>query len=104
MYKNCESYKYVRDYLLDHVPHKILLKSREEGDVLIVANHDGAVFFLNSISKDFLKYCDGMKKTNEIIQIMLEDYDVSREILTDDIIEIIRKMQMQRILFFDPME
>lgn len=104
MYKNCESYDYIRCYLLHHIPHRLYLKSREEDDVLLVSNQDGIIFFMNSISKDFLKYCNEHRSINEIVEILLEEYDIDKDTLIDDIIELIREMQIRRIIFFDPME
>lgn len=97
MYRDSESYSVIKKMLLNSVPHTKILKLREEGEVLIVINLNTDTFFLNEVAKDFLLLCNG-RKFSEIVDELCEIYDVDKDILTDDLMDIIRDLQYKRIL------
>ena len=97
MYRDSESYSVVKKILLESVPHIEALKTREEGEILIVVNHQKKLFLLNEVAKDFLLLCNG-RRLNEIIDELGEIYDVDKNQLTDDLIETIQDLQYKRIL------
>ena len=100
MYRDSESYSVVKKMLLNSVPHTKILKFREEGEVLIVINLNIDTFFLNEVAKDFLLLCNG-RKFSEIVDELCEIYDVDKDILTDDLMDIIRDLQYKRILYME---
>ena len=98
MYRNSESYFVVKKLLLDSVPHVEILKSRVEGENLIIVNSFKKIFVLNEVAKDFLQLCDGKRQLIEIINELVEIYEVEKNLLVDDLIDIIRDLQYKRIL------
>ena len=97
MYRDSESYLIVKKILLESVPHVEALKTREEGEILVVVNRHKKLFLLNEVAKDFLLLCDG-RRLKEIIDELGEIYDVDKNLLTDDLIEMIQDLQYKRIL------
>ena len=75
----------------------IVLKTREEGEILIVVNHQKKLFLLNEVAKDFLLLCNS-RRLKEIIDELGEIYDVEKNLLTDDLIDTIQDLQYKRIL------
>lgn len=98
MYRNSESYFVVKKLLLDSVPHVEILKSRVEGENLIIVNSFKKIFVLNEVAKDFLQLCDGKRQLIKIIDELVEIYEVEKNLLVDDLIDIIRDLQYKRIL------
>ena len=97
MYRDSESYSVAKKILLESVPHVEALKTREEGEILVVVNRHKKLFLLNEVAKDFLLLCDG-RRLKEIIDELGEIYDVDKNLLTDDLIEMIQDLQYKRIL------
>ena len=98
MYRDSESYLVVKKILLEAVPQIEALKTREEGEILVVVNREKKLFLLNEVAKDFLLICDGRRQLKEIIDELGEIYDVEKNQLTDDLIETIQDLQYKRIL------
>lgn len=98
MYHDSESYQIVKKILLDSIPHVDVLKLRVEGDNLIAVNCQKKFFVFNEVAKDFLQLCDSKRKLREIINVLCEIYDVEKNILTDDLMDLVRDLQYKRIL------
>ena len=98
MYRDSESYAVVKEILLESVPHVEAVKTREEGDILIVIGSDKRLLFFNEVAKDFLLLCDGQRRFQEIVDALGEIYDVEKNQLTDDLIDTIQDLQYKRIL------
>lgn len=98
MYRESESYSVVKRILLESVPHIEVLKTREEGEILVVVNRQKKLFLLNEVAKDFLFLCDGQRRLKEIIDELGEIYDVEKNQLTDDLVDTIQDLQYKRIL------
>ena len=97
MYRDSESYSIVLKILSKSILNNIALKWQKNDDVLIVMSHDKKVFFLNEVAKDFLLLCNG-RQFSEIVEELCEIYEVEKDILTEDLLEIIRDLQYKRIL------
>lgn len=97
MYKYLESYGVVKKILLEAIPQIEALKFRAEDNVLIVVSREQELFFLNEVAKDFLLLCDG-RRLKEIIDALSEIYDVEKNQLADDLMDLIRDMQYKRVL------
>ena len=98
MYRDSESYSVVKKILFESVPHVEALKMRREDDILVVVNRQKKLFLLNEVAKDFLLLCDGRRKFAEIVDALIEIYDVEKNQLTDDLIDTIQDLQYKRIL------
>ena len=97
MYKYLESYGVVKKILLEAIPQIEALKFRAEDNVLIVVSREQELFFLNEVAKDFLLLCYG-RRLKEIIDALSEIYDVEKNQLADDLMDLIRDMQYKRVL------
>lgn len=104
MYENNESYLVVKEFLINSVPHTKFIKTREENRIMAIMNHAQRLYFLNGTAMDFVKLCDGTRTLANIIEILHEQYEVEKETLTADIINLIRDMQHKRILYINPLE
>ena len=98
MYKDLESYGVVKKILLESVPKIEALKLREEGENLIVINRQKKIFVFNEVAKDFLQLCNGKRQLSEIIDCLVEIYEVEKNLLTDDLTDMIQDLQYKRIL------
>ncbi len=74
------------------------LKIREDSNYLIVSTKDHNILFLDEVSKDFYLKIDGEKELETIIHELLLIYEVELEILINDIIDLVRKLQWKNIL------
>ena len=91
----------VKEILLKSAPKNIALKWQQNDNVLGVMSCDKKLFFLNEVAKDFLQLCDGKRTLIEIIENLSENYDVEKNILTDDLIDLIQDLQYKRILYVE---
>lgn len=56
------------------------------------------ICFLNETAGFILNLCDESHTLENICDELLEEYDVSKEELTDDLVKVIRYMQWKRII------
>lgn len=84
--------------IADETPHDITLKSRREGETIVVLTHDGDIEFLNETAAYFFEQVDGKKKISDIYTQMLQIYNVEASCLQNDIVNLIRDLQWKRIL------
>lgn len=90
------------DILLKHLgvlyPKFEALKSRTEGDILIVSNDGLELFYFNETAASFCCKADGTKTLSEIIALMQQEYEVDQEELTSDILNLVRELQWSKVL------
>lgn len=90
------------DILLNHLgglyPRFEPLKSRLEGDILIVSNNNLELFYFNETAASFCNKADGTKTLNEIIDLMQQEYDVEPAELTNDMLNLVRELQWSQVL------
>ncbi|MCF2601696.1 PqqD family protein [Anaerovibrio lipolyticus] len=79
-------------------PIDISLKSRMEGNILLVYGKTLEIIYLNKISARILKLSDGSHSLEDIMQILLDIYAVEEYKLKLDIISFIRELQWKRII------
>lgn len=80
------------------IPFKTCIKERQNEDFLIVANGKLDIVYLNETSKDFYDLCDGVNSISQIRDKMLTLYDISSDVLEDDIVALIRDMQWNDLI------
>ncbi len=97
--ENEESFNLVKSILLDTIPKDISLRKHKEDNVLLVTNKNQTLFFFNDTAALFLSYCNGKLTVKEIIDKMSDILEVQNNILTDDIVELIRILQKDRIVY-----
>ena len=89
----------VYNWIKDKIPTLSIVKQRDNGDILIVCNHDLEILYFNQTSKDIISMIDGTRTIDEIKRIMLSGYDVGEELLELDLIDVIRDMQWKKIVY-----
>ena len=85
-------------HIKDLIPIPLNIKTRENGEFLIVCSPKLDIFLLNSVAKDFYQLVDGEKTITSICTELSAVYDVESDTLTDDIVNLVRDMQWQTIL------
>ena len=80
------------------IPIRNAAKIRDDGEFLIVMSHVHSIQYLNIVAKEFYLLVDGIKNIDEIINTLIDEYDVSREILECDILELIRNLQWNDLI------
>jgi len=88
----------VYNLIKDVIPSMHHLKIREDGDFLIVSNHQLNIFFLDEVAKEFYLRANKDRTIEDIVDDLFEIYEVEKEILIDDIINLIRDLQWKRLL------
>lgn len=80
------------------IPFKTCIKERENEEFLIVSNSKLDIVYLNETSKDFYNLCNGSYNISQICDKMLAVYDISSDILEDDIVALVRDMQWNNLI------
>lgn len=80
------------------IPIKNTQKYRDDGEFLIIMSHGHSIRYLNEVAKDFYLLSDGNRKVEDIVEIMLDEYEVPRDILENDILELIRNLQWNKLI------
>ena len=99
MYPESEySFELVKNILLDTFPVDISLKKHRENDAILALNSEYALVFMNELAAEFLERCTGKKNLSTIISELYSIYDVEEYILADDIVKLVRELQLKRII------
>jgi hypothetical protein len=88
------------EYSLLHTlkPYSIALKTRLDNNFLVAMSEDLEICYLNEVAYEFFKLSDGKNSIEKIIEILLEEYEVSYDILYSDIMKIVRDLQWNKII------
>ena len=86
------------ELMKSYIPVKSALKTRPEGDMLIVANNNSEIYYLNGIAGEIWDMIDGIKSIDDLSRQILSEYDASTETVEHDMIEFIRDMQWKRLI------
>jgi len=69
------------------------------GDELMLLNPEtGSFFGLNQVASECWDYIDGQKSIEDIVAILLKEYDVQPDTLSKDIYDLIQKMEEKGII------
>lgn len=80
------------------IPIQNFIKLRKNNDFLILMSDNLEIQYLNEVAKDFYLFIDGKMKVKEIIEKMLDVYEVEKEILEKDIVHLIRDLQWKNLI------
>lgn len=89
---------HVYNLIKDKIPVKTCLKERNDNNFLIVSSNNLKIHYFNETAKDFYCLVDGNMTINKIISKLLRLYKVERNIITKDIISLIREMQWNELI------
>ena len=85
-------------YFSKLIPVRFCQKYRRDSEFIIVTNMANKFLYLNNTAADFFELCDGQNTINDIVHILLSEYDVEIDVLQRDIISIIRDFQWGKII------
>ena len=92
---------YVFEQLKHLIPEACHVKIRENGDMLIVANDDSDIIYLNETAKDFYLLFNGHLSIEKAVEKMKEIYSIEQSqepAFIDDMVLAIRDMQWNHII------
>lgn len=84
--------------LENFIPVRNALKVREDGNFLIAANHEKEIFYLNSTAREFWEFIDGNINIDSICEKFLCEYDINRESLENDLVNLLRDLQWKKLI------
>ena len=88
----------IYESMKDLIPMATDIKHRKNGDFLIVAGEDGSIHYLNEVARDFYLLLNNDFKIFEIVDNLLQEYEVERKVLEADIVELIRDLQWKKLI------
>lgn len=91
----------IYSWLKSKIPHVSFVKKRRDGDMLIVCSDDLSLYYFNITARFFLEHVDDANTIDDIKKLFLEKFDVSKEEVETDIIDIVRDLQWKQILYLE---
>ena len=88
----------IYDMIKSLIPYKSCQKYRCDSEFTLVNNYLNKMVYLNATASDVFLLCNGRNSIEEICKKMLCDYDVSYDIIKNDIVKIIRDLQWNNII------
>ena len=88
----------VYELFKDYIPNKNCVKEKENGEFLIVSSPTLDVYYFNNTAKDFYQAIDGERSINDIVDYLLEEYDVKKEVLILDFVNVLRDFQWKQLV------
>ena len=86
------------DWLENKIPRISLVKKKSNGEILIVCSENLSMYYLNSTAAMFIELADGKSTVGDIKQKFLDRYDVDERELENDLVDMIRDLQLKKIL------
>lgn len=65
---------------------------------LLVDPRTGKIYPLDPVGLRLWQMCDGTRKVSEIVQKLLQEFDVTEEVLTQDVVNYVESLQAQDLL------
>jgi len=88
------AYNFNKDFVLYQQYSKI----REDGEFLIVSSPHLELMIFNEVAKDFYLKINGKNSLKDIINLLLDEYEIEESILINDIVNLVRDFQWKGIL------
>ena len=85
--------KIVYMLIKEYIPVKDVLKEKENGEFLIVANKNSDVYYLNNMAKEMYSLIDSKISIEKIYEQVKKEYDVEELELKNDIVNFVRDLQ-----------
>ena len=73
-------------------------KYRRDGEFIIVCSHRYRFHYLNTTAGEIYLLCNGNNTVSDILYKMMEEYDVPKDVLQEDLIKVIRDFQQKDII------
>lgn len=71
-----------------------------EGEAVLLNPNSGKYYGLNEVGCSFWEKVDGKNSLETIIDLLLEEYDVEKQTLQQDINELVRDLEERKIISF----
>lgn len=71
-----------------------------KGEAVLLDPQEGRYFGLTKVACSFWDKVDGERTTGEIIDLLLKEYEVGKDVLTKDINELIDSLESGKLLLF----
>ena len=65
---------------------------------MIISDNFGAIYYLNDVANDIWRHIDNKSNIKEIIREFLKEYDVDKDCIESDIMELIRDLQWKGLI------
>lgn len=82
------------------VRNKDIIWREVKGEGVLLNPQGGQYFGLTKVACSFWDKVDGERTTGEIVDILLKEYDVEKDVLTQDINELIDSLESRKLLSF----
>ena len=90
--------KIVYMLIKEYIPVKDVLKEKENGEFLIVANKNSDVYYLNNMAKEMYSLIDSKISIEKIYEQVKKEYDVEELELKYDIVNFVRDLQWKKLI------
>ena len=85
-------------FLKNYIPVKSALKVRSNGDMLIAANFNAELYYLNGMAQDIWNFIDDKTNIAGLRDKILSEYDAEPEVIENDLAEFIRDLQWKKLI------
>jgi len=82
------------------IQNKDIVWRNLEGEAVLLNPHSGKYYGMNSVGCAFWEKIDGKATLETIIEALLEEYDVEREVLEQDIKELVESLENNNLISF----
>lgn len=86
------------EWIKNRKPVNISIKSRMEGNVMVVYGKTLEISYLNKVGSRILQLSDGNNTIEDICNKLLQIYAVEKNELQADIVDLIRELQWKRLV------
>lgn len=88
----------IYELIKNRIPVVIAVKQKENGDFLMIESRNLEIFHLNETAKDFILLCDGKKNISDIEEVFVTLYEIDKDVLRKDIVDLVRDLQWKKII------
>lgn len=79
-------------------PYRCCQKYRIDSEFTIVTNYSNKMLYLNETAGNIFLLCNGKRTVQEICSQLMSEYEISQDVIQDDLIKIIRDLQWNKII------
>lgn len=88
----------VYEMIKEYIPIKNILKEKENGEFLILANKNSDIYYLNDMAKEMYLLINDKININDVYIKIKSEYDVSEDELQNDIVDFVRDLQWKGLI------
>ena len=79
-------------------PYRCCQKYRIDSEFTIVTNYSNKMLYLNETAGNIFLLCNGKRTVQEICSQLMSEYEISQDVIQDDLIKIIRDLQLNKVI------